>query len=341
MPTLAPDLAAAEQFLATHARVLDRRRFERLFQNGPAEAIRDAVAAYANVDGGFGHALESDGRAPGSQPAALALALRTLDEADAWDEALVARACAWLERSAPARGGACFVDPAIEGWPHAPWWQPEPDGPASLVTSGPIAGALHAREVDHPWLERASEILWERIDALEAPGSRARAAARVDRPPGVRRRHDRGVLGRARRGTARRRRLDLRLAGPVAGRRGRVARLGDRRRARGATRLRVLGLAALLGAARCAEADELVAAVAERAHARLAAAAERDDLAVALDLAPVLVDEPERPADEQRTVAVRGDDRLLAGHGAVLPANAAQRTARFDAVREPPAWRGR
>jgi hypothetical protein len=171
MPTPAPDLAASEQFLAAHARVLDRRRFERLFGDGPAEAVRDAVAAYANPDGGFGHALEPDGRGPASQPAAMALALRTLDEAGAWDEALVARALEWLERTAPAGGGTCFVDPSIEGWPHAPWWQPEPGAPASLITTGPIAGVLHARGVAHGWLERASALLWERIDALQDPGS--------------------------------------------------------------------------------------------------------------------------------------------------------------------------
>jgi hypothetical protein len=170
MTAHAPDLAAAAQFLAAHARVLDRRRFERLFHDGPAAAVRDAVAAYANPDGGFGHALEPDGRAPGSQPAALALALRTLDEAGAWDEALVGRACDWLERSAPAAGGASFVDPAIEGWPHAPWWQPEPGLPASLITTGPIAGVLHARGTRHRWLEQATAVLWERIDALPDAG---------------------------------------------------------------------------------------------------------------------------------------------------------------------------
>ena len=164
-----PDLAAAERFLAGHARVLDRRRFERLFQDGPGEAVRDAVAAYANRDGGFGHALEPDGRGPGSQPPGVAVALRTLDEAGAWDEALVARACDWLERTAPAEGGTAFVDPAVEGWPHAPWWQVQPG--ASVISTGPIAAVLHARGVEHPWLERATALLWERIDAVGEPGS--------------------------------------------------------------------------------------------------------------------------------------------------------------------------
>src|SRR3954454_19674805 len=105
-----PDLDAAEQFIAATARVLDRRRFERLFRDGEAGPVRDAVAAYANPDGGFGHALEPDGRGPGSQPPAIALALRVLDEAGAWDDALVARTCDWLQRTAPAEGGTIFVD---------------------------------------------------------------------------------------------------------------------------------------------------------------------------------------------------------------------------------------
>jgi hypothetical protein len=160
-----PDLDAAHRFLAAHARVLDRRRFERLFADGPPAPVRDAVAAHRNADGGFGQALEPDGRAPGSQPAAVALALATLHEADAWDDELVAGACDWLARTAPAEGGAGFVDPSIEGWPHAPWWEPKPGNPASLITTGAIAGTLHARGVAHPWLESATELLWQRLEA--------------------------------------------------------------------------------------------------------------------------------------------------------------------------------
>ena len=165
-----PDVDTARRFLAAHARVLDRRRFERLFEGGPPEPVRDAVAAYRNPDGGFGHALEPDGRAPGSQPAAVELALRTLHEADAWDDALVAGACEWLERNAPREGGAGFVDPSIEGWPHAPWWEPQDGNPASLISTGPIAGTLYARGVRHAWLDAATALLWERIDALEETG---------------------------------------------------------------------------------------------------------------------------------------------------------------------------
>jgi hypothetical protein len=167
---LVPDLAAAERFLAASGRVLERRLFERLFADGAARPVRDAVVAYRNEDGGFGHALEPDGRAPGSQPASVWFALRTLHEGDAWDDDLVAGACDWLERTAPGEGGAAFVLPGVEGWPHAPWWQAQDRRPASLTTTGPIAGILYARSVDHPWLDRATELLWSRIDELADPG---------------------------------------------------------------------------------------------------------------------------------------------------------------------------
>jgi hypothetical protein len=134
------DVDAAARFLAGNARVLDRRRFERLFSGGDARPVRDAVAAFRNSDGGFGHALEPDGRTPASQPAAVAIALATLDETDAWDEELVAGACEWLAANA---ADASFVEPTVEGWPHAPWWEAEEGRPASLFTTGQIAATLH------------------------------------------------------------------------------------------------------------------------------------------------------------------------------------------------------
>ncbi len=163
------DLAAATQFLAANARILDRRRFERLFEEGPAEPVRDAVAAYRTTDGGFGHGLEPDGRGPGTQPAAIALALRTLHEADVWDEELVAGAVTWLQDHAPAEGGATFVDPSVEGWPAGPWWVPQAGLPTNPIFTGLIAAILHARRVEHPWRDGADAWLWRAVDELDDP----------------------------------------------------------------------------------------------------------------------------------------------------------------------------
>ena len=46
----------AAGFMAAHARLLERRLFELQFQGGDAKTAVDAVLAYRNPDGGFGHA---------------------------------------------------------------------------------------------------------------------------------------------------------------------------------------------------------------------------------------------------------------------------------------------
>jgi hypothetical protein len=166
----APDFDAAGAFIAGNARIIDRRRFGRLFGDDDAQPARDAVAAYRNEDGGFGHALEPDCRAPGSQPLAVEMALRIMDETGAWDDALVRGACDWLAAVAPAEGGAAFVEGTLSGWPHAPWWVPEQGHPASVIATGLIAGTLHARGVSHPWLGRAGELMWARMDKLAEQG---------------------------------------------------------------------------------------------------------------------------------------------------------------------------
>jgi hypothetical protein len=167
----APDFDAAAAFIAANARVVDRRRFQRMFGDGGPAPVRDAVAAYRNDDGGLGHALEPDCRAPGSQPLAVDMGLRILDETDAWDEGLVLGACDWLAAVAPGEGGAAFAEPTISGWPHAPWWVPEEGHPASVIATGLIAGTLHARGVSHPWLDGATELMWARIGSLTEPSA--------------------------------------------------------------------------------------------------------------------------------------------------------------------------
>ena len=39
------------------------------------------------------------------------------------------------------------------------------------LTTGRIAGTLHARRVEHPWLDGATDLLWRRIDDLDDPGA--------------------------------------------------------------------------------------------------------------------------------------------------------------------------
>ena len=198
-----PDIDKAVQFLAANARVLDQRRYERLFDGGAAEPVRDALAAYGNADGGFGHALEPDGRAPTSEPIAAEVALKVMDETDVWDDGIVSGVLGWLAATAPAEGGTLFVHDGMARWPHAPWLVPDAgprgvDGapPANDIQTGLIAGTLYKRGVEHPWLDGASAVMWARIDGLTEPTpygmggmlhflqyvpDRARAAVAMDR----------------------------------------------------------------------------------------------------------------------------------------------------------------
>jgi hypothetical protein len=44
------------------------------------------------------------------------------------------------------------------------------DGAPSLITTGLIAGTLHARGVQHSWLDGATGLLWSRMDSLAGTG---------------------------------------------------------------------------------------------------------------------------------------------------------------------------
>lgn len=160
-------LEAAAGFIWSNARLLDRHRYGFHFEDGPADAVVDALRAYQNPDGGFGNALEADIRAPSSQPVPAEWALRLLDEVDQMPAEVVEPLCDWLSSVSTEEGGVPFVLPTVRGYPHAPWWDPDGASPGANVnpTAG-IAGILAGRGVDHPWVAPAVEFAWCGIEAL-------------------------------------------------------------------------------------------------------------------------------------------------------------------------------
>jgi hypothetical protein len=159
-------LDAAAGFVWRTGRLLDRHRFVHLFLDGDREPVLAALAAYQNPDGGFGNALEPDLRGPDSQTEPVEVAFWVLDEVDAMDDPMVARACDWLVTASTAEGGVPFVLPSALEYPRAPWWQTEPDPPAGLVPTAAIAGLLHRHRVAHPWLEGAIAFTWGAVDRM-------------------------------------------------------------------------------------------------------------------------------------------------------------------------------
>src|SRR5262249_34353002 len=155
-----PNLVGATDFMWRAARLLERRRFAYLFLDGEQQAVVEALRPYQNPDGGFGNALEPDIRAPVSQPVPTWTALCILDEVKAFQDAMVTKACAYLQSISTAEGGVPFVLPSVHDYPRAPWWEPEDQPSASLNPTASIAALLHKHHIEHPWLATATDYCW-------------------------------------------------------------------------------------------------------------------------------------------------------------------------------------
>jgi hypothetical protein len=154
------DLGAAEQFMFRTARVLERHRLAALLRGAPSESVRAALLAYRNRDGGFGHALEPDVRAPHSEPVATAAALEVLAALRAHGDPLIADAAAWIDTIADDDGGVPFVLPEAAGYPRAPWMVPSEGG--SHLTFA-LAAVLWELKAPGPWRERGTHWCWARV----------------------------------------------------------------------------------------------------------------------------------------------------------------------------------
>jgi hypothetical protein len=155
-------ISRAERYIWSTARVLEQRRFELLFgAGGDPAAIRAALEPYRTAGGGYGYALEPDGRGPTSQPPHIWTALDALDEAGETD----ATVCEHLSRIAAPDGGVPLALPSLEPYPRAPWWGIEPDG--SLIATALILAPLARHGVSHAWLDGATAFCWAAVDAIE------------------------------------------------------------------------------------------------------------------------------------------------------------------------------
>jgi hypothetical protein len=163
------DRAAAETFIWSTARLVDRHRYAMLFAGGSAEPVSTALAGYQNPDGGFGHALEPDLRCPSSQPGPTLYALEMLEETQMLVDSEMGRAArAWVAHIADSDGGIPSALPGFEAYPHAPWWTA---APGSMLTFA-FAAVLHAGGVvNDAWLAQGTEWCWRAIEATPRPSA--------------------------------------------------------------------------------------------------------------------------------------------------------------------------
>jgi hypothetical protein len=153
----------ARDLVYRSGRVLERRLFARLFEDGDAEGVTAAVLSYRNGDGGFGHGLEPDKLAPQSQPLDVQSALQALTDAGADARGIGAATCGFLEPLADERGLVPIVLPSVADYPRANHWG---DGnfPPGINPTIAIAGYLNGLGVEHPWLTRATETCMETLE---------------------------------------------------------------------------------------------------------------------------------------------------------------------------------
>ncbi|MCP2335935.1 hypothetical protein [Actinomadura rupiterrae] len=166
------DLNRAAAFMATHARVLDRRRFDHLFGGRPGrDAVVAALDGYRNPDGGYGWGLEPDLRSPESQTAAAGHAFEVFAEVGGHPHAV--GVCDWLDEVTLPDGGIPFAMPQTSEAGNAPWWAGADTAASSLqITAFTLVAALQTAKVDpavaaHPWLPRATRYCLNAIDALD------------------------------------------------------------------------------------------------------------------------------------------------------------------------------
>ncbi len=164
--------ARGRDFVYREGRLLERRLLAALFEGGPREAVVDCVRAYRNPDGGFGHALEPDKRAPESQPLDVEIALEALDQAGAFDAELALGACEFLATVADERGAVPVVLPSVAGYPRANHWEAAEFPPGPVATLG-IAALLYKNGVEHAWREHVASYCWSVVE--EEPADDAHA----------------------------------------------------------------------------------------------------------------------------------------------------------------------
>ncbi|GAA1961088.1 hypothetical protein [Amycolatopsis minnesotensis] len=171
------NLGRATSFMAAHARILDRRRFDLAGNDDDANraAVLAAVDGYRNPDGGYGWGLEPDLRARESQPGGALHALEAIAGAGPATSPGTVALLDWLQSVSLPDGGVPFALPVADPAGCAPFWlQADPAASsvqitAAITTQAHRAAGWDARAKDHPWLAAATRYCLEEIRRMDEP----------------------------------------------------------------------------------------------------------------------------------------------------------------------------
>lgn len=185
------DVDSAERFILANSRLLERHQLAVLLHGALAPSwTRYAPAATRTAASGT---LWSPTCAPQRASRPQPFAPWRSWPRSGLDDSMIAGAAPWIARIADADGGLPFVMPTAAAYPHAPWMVPS-DGGSHLTFA--IAGILWEAGSTEPWLQRATEWCWARLegpaklsgywvkfglDFLDKVGDETRAVAAIDR----------------------------------------------------------------------------------------------------------------------------------------------------------------
>ncbi len=158
-------LEQGSTFIWSNARLLDRAIFEYVFLNGSPDRVRSIMGVYQNADGGIGHALEADLRAPDSQPLFVEFALRTLYECGIRDAEIASRACDFLARHADLSKGIPTLFASSQQYPRAPHWSNPSNQLPSMDRLIGLVGLVNWQAISHPWLPGAVDACLKNISS--------------------------------------------------------------------------------------------------------------------------------------------------------------------------------
>jgi hypothetical protein len=169
------DVAAATAFVATHGRILDRRRLDLLLGGGATTSadVLAALDAYGNPDGGYGWGIEPDLRSSESQPAGAMHAFEVFAEAAPATTARAVELCDWVGASSRPDGGLPFTLPMSDHAGNSPVWEGDDHTTSSLQTTAQVVANAHrvARHdptvATHPWLARGTRWCLDAISAID------------------------------------------------------------------------------------------------------------------------------------------------------------------------------
>jgi hypothetical protein len=169
------DLDRIQDFIASHARLLDRRRMELAVGAGDPDATLAVLAGYRNPDGGFGWALEPDARAPAGQPVAALHAFEVFEEVAPLTSPMAIGLLDWLDTIALDGGALPFAQPGGASAGSAPMWGTADTRSPSLHMTCVVLGIAHrvarhdSQVAGHAWLRRATEWAKREIAGLDGP----------------------------------------------------------------------------------------------------------------------------------------------------------------------------